>query len=447
MRIKVMATGGLLTWLAAFMLIVWTGVSSAETEVTPNDIQTVKTKLHSANPYFREVWSQVFADRGLSFQPPAIMAFSSTINTACGSIKPGNGIACLKDNTIYLDAGFLAQLMNETAEHNKTDGDYAAIVVAAHEFGHQVARQLGSTSPNSFYEEQQADCLAGAITRQARIDGYLDPGDLEEARYALAISGDMNFITVGTDFKDIYTPDSHGSASQRVDAFDRGYYVGPRSCTDKLGTPGVPPAGGVIASNYIAQTTAGAGQLCEWSPTLSGLTVSSKSQSNVCELRFGGGMFLPADFRVELAARPLRGRADQCYGLLLGQLDYRQPAIEHFVFCVSPKGYSRLGTRSASSSSELGPEPLSDPFSTESLHEASVSLGLEAGPVAAWNVEKHLIIDVHRTESGTVVLGYVDGRFMEIGTSLQAAQGPVGVYVGASMEVLVTGLRVLRLPH
>jgi hypothetical protein len=41
MRIKVMATGGLLTWLAAFMLIVWTGVSSAETEVTPNDIQTV----------------------------------------------------------------------------------------------------------------------------------------------------------------------------------------------------------------------------------------------------------------------------------------------------------------------------------------------------------------------------------------------------------------------
>jgi predicted metalloprotease len=105
------------------------------------------------------------------------MAFSSSIDTACGPIKPGNGIYCSGDNTIYLDAQFLARLMNETAEHNKTDGDYAAIVVAAHEFGHQVAHQLGSTSPNSFYEEQQADCLAGAITRQARIDGYLGFGD------------------------------------------------------------------------------------------------------------------------------------------------------------------------------------------------------------------------------------------------------------------------------
>lgn len=447
MRIKVRVSGGLLTCLTLSMLVVSTGVSSAETEVSPNDIQMVKTKLQSADPYFREVWSQIFQDRGLSFQPPAVKAFSSTINTACGPIKPGNGIACLKDNTIYLDAGYLAQLMNETAEHNKTDGDYAAIVVAAHEFGHQVARQLGSTSPNSFYEEQQADCLAGAITRQARIDGYLDPGDLEEAQYALAISGDLDVVTVGTDFRDIFTPGTHGSASQRVDAFDRGYYVGPRSCNGKLGTPGVPPAGAVIASNFIAQTTAGEGQICEWSPTLSGLTVSSKSQSNVCELRFGAGMSLPDDFRVELTVRPERGRPDQCSGLLLGQLDYRQPTTQHFVFCVSPKGYSRLGTRGLSFTGEFAPDPLTDRFSTMSPRETMESLGLQAGREAAWNVEKHLVMDVHRTEGGTTVLAYLDGRFMEIGTSLQLAQGPVGVYVGASMEVSVTGLRVLSLPH
>jgi hypothetical protein len=47
MRIKVIAAGGLLTWLAALMLVVLTGVSSAETEVTPNDVQTVKTTLLS----------------------------------------------------------------------------------------------------------------------------------------------------------------------------------------------------------------------------------------------------------------------------------------------------------------------------------------------------------------------------------------------------------------
>jgi hypothetical protein len=82
-----------------------------------------------------------------------------------------------------------------------------------------------------------------------------------------------------------------------------------------------------------------------------------------------------------------------------------------------------------------------------SFHETAASLGLEAGRGVAWNVEKHLVMDVHRSEAGTVVLGYLDGRFMEIGTSLQIAQGPVGVYVGASMEVSVTGLRVLSLPH
>jgi len=429
MRIKLLAVCGLL-----FVLM---GVCSAETDVTPMDIQTVKTKLNSANPYFREVWSQVFAGRGLSFQPPAIKAFSGTVSSACGKIEPGNGLYCSGDDTIYLDAQFLAQLMKDTAEHNKTDGDYAAIVVAAHEFGHQVARQLGSTGSLSFTEEQQADCLAGAVTRQARIDGYLEPGDLQEARYALAISGDLTAIrgSIG-ELANESEHTSHGSPAQRVNSFDRGYYVGPPACTDKLGVPGVPPAGGVIASDYIGQTKAGVGAYCVWSPTFGGLKVSSISQSDVCELRFGGGLSLPADFRVELTARPIRGKADQCYGLLVGQRDNKDPLVNHYVFCVAPQGYSLLGTQNAFNAKGIV-DLLNEPFWIRRENEAVA---------AGWDVENHLIVDVHRTEDETVVLGYINGRFVEMGRSLQAPQGPVGVYVGGSpMEVLVTGLRILRL--
>jgi predicted metalloprotease len=163
---------------------------AAPAPVNSAGIEVVKKKLELAVPYFSRVWAQAFAKAGRHFDAPKAFAYTGAIQTGCGKLDPGNAYYCSVDKRIYLDAVYLAELMKTTAAETKTDGDYAAIVVAAHEFGHQLDHQLGTMETGSFNNEQHADCFAGAITREARKDRYLEPGDLEEARYALIIASD-----------------------------------------------------------------------------------------------------------------------------------------------------------------------------------------------------------------------------------------------------------------
>jgi len=85
-----------------------------------------------------------------------------------------------------------------------------------------------------------ADCLAGAITKQAAFDRYLDRGDLEEARYALVLGGDAPGKTW------IFDKNAHGSSATRFGEFNKGYQGGVRACqvfeSSRLGSKGEPAA-------------------------------------------------------------------------------------------------------------------------------------------------------------------------------------------------------------
>lgn len=173
-------------------------------------------------------WARRFDEANQDYVPPtAVVPFAEPIVTACGRADPGKEAAfyCVIDEKIYYSVEFRDLIESRI-------GDFAWIIVIAHEWGHHVQAQLGfdlgvsldlsiAAAPIEF--EQQADCLAGAYSVDAEMLGWLDPGDVDEALYMTEISGDP----AGTSWSD---PDAHGSGADRIDAFLNGYSGGIGAC-------------------------------------------------------------------------------------------------------------------------------------------------------------------------------------------------------------------------
>ena len=102
-------------------------------------------------------------------------------------------------------------------------GDFAAAFVLAHEFGHAMQARLPQQEELGVLRELQADCFAGAWAAYLSQQGYLDPGDLDEATLAVFTARDLP----GTAFTD---PRAHGSGFERTRAFADGYEGGPGRC-------------------------------------------------------------------------------------------------------------------------------------------------------------------------------------------------------------------------
>jgi len=103
-------------------------------------------------------------------------------------------------------------------------------IVIAHELGHRVQNEHGILDGRfiTFVTEQQADCFAGAWVQHLRQDGDSSI-DASDAALDQALAG---FLTirdpVGTDAET--DPRAHGSAFQRVSAFQDGFSKGPEKC-------------------------------------------------------------------------------------------------------------------------------------------------------------------------------------------------------------------------
>lgn len=173
-------------------------------------------------------WAYAFAEAGREYTPPGgVIGFSSTIETGCGLADPVMEAAfyCVLDQTIYYSADFRKIIESRI-------GDYGWLVVVAHEWGHHVQLTLGTDLVGALDQtgsqapielEQQADCLAGAYTRGAEANGWLDDSDLTEAVHMTSLSGDP----IGTSWGD---PNAHGSGEDRVAAFIDGYTGGVDGC-------------------------------------------------------------------------------------------------------------------------------------------------------------------------------------------------------------------------
>ena len=106
-------------------------------------------------------------------------------------------------------------------------------IVLAHEYGHAIQSRIGALDEflATIITEQQADCFAGAWTGQAYRgeSPLLRLGDADVRAGLLAMLAVRD--PVGTDQ---FVPGGHGSAFDRVGAFQEGFNDGPGRCAELL---------------------------------------------------------------------------------------------------------------------------------------------------------------------------------------------------------------------
>ena len=141
----------------------------------------------------------------------------------------GNAFYCTKSNFIaYDDVALMPRLA-------KTFGTFSVALVLAHERGDAIQDRAGNDGEQTVYLEQQADCFAGAFLEHVAENGNaltLKPGDLEASLGAMLLLRDAP----GQSAAD---PSAHGSAFDRIGAFQDGYESGAEKCKTYFDDPPV----------------------------------------------------------------------------------------------------------------------------------------------------------------------------------------------------------------
>jgi len=197
-----------------------------------------------------EVWRDIFATNGLSYEEPRLVLFSGVTRSACGLGQAAMGpFYCPADKNAYIDLSFYGEL----ARRFGAPGDFAQAYVVAHEIGHHVQNLLGTSAEVqrmrqraseadgnrlSVRLELQADCFAGVWAKRAGQGPNitLEAGDIEEALAAASAIGDdrLQRRASGTVMPDSFT---HGSSAQRVRWFQAGFESGDPQACDTFNTP------------------------------------------------------------------------------------------------------------------------------------------------------------------------------------------------------------------
>jgi len=181
-----------------------------------------------------DVWKDLFAKGGATYQEPQLVLFRGATQTACGQGQAAMGpFYCPADQKVYIDLGFYETLKTRLG----APGDFAQAYVIAHEVGHHVQNLLGingkmnqmrSRVSQAEYNvlsvklELQADCFAGVWANRAQTARQiLEQGDVEEAMNAAAKIGDdaLQRAKGGAVVPDSFT---HGTSAQRQRWFDTG---------------------------------------------------------------------------------------------------------------------------------------------------------------------------------------------------------------------------------
>jgi predicted metalloprotease len=147
----------------------------------------------------------------------------------CGDDTYGlvNAAFCHDDETIGWDRGELLPALR------KAYGDMGVTMVLAHEYGHAVQHQAGlkSEATPTLVAEQQADCFAGSYMR------WVAEG--KSPRFTLSTGEGLNNVLAAViAFRDPLPSegdpevgvDEHGSAFERLSAFQFGFTDGPSAC-------------------------------------------------------------------------------------------------------------------------------------------------------------------------------------------------------------------------
>jgi predicted metalloprotease len=195
-----------------------------------------------------DTWDPLFQQLGKNYQEPALILFSGSVSSACGTASSAVGpFYCPADKKVYIDLSFYSDLK----KRHGAPGDFAQAYVIAHEVGHHVQTLLGisskvrqakskasKTQANqlSVRQELQADCFSGIWAHHAnRTRQIIEAGDINEALTAASVIGDD---TLQKQSQGYVRPESftHGSAEQRVRWFKTGFEKGSIESCDTFNT-------------------------------------------------------------------------------------------------------------------------------------------------------------------------------------------------------------------
>ena len=242
------AFGGLsLTGVALLMLFnVLTGGSAEDvlgqlTEM-PVQTQTLDTSEFEGQDTYEvfastvlgsnnDMWEDVFNKSGKDYVEPTLVLFRTATESGCGYSSSEMGPHyCPVDKTIYLDETFFDELQKRFGARG---GDVAEAYVISHEVGHHVQQELGilgeagssGSNGDSINLELQADCFAGLWANSIKDVNVFEKNEIIEAMDAAAAVGDDRIQQKVTGYINPETW-THGSSSERVGWFSRGYESG-----------------------------------------------------------------------------------------------------------------------------------------------------------------------------------------------------------------------------
>ncbi len=179
--------------------------------------------------YWEGVYGETFDDEFTPVEALISWDANGFDGEFCGTDTYGlvNAAFCYDDETIGWDRGELLPALRDA------NGDMGVAMVLAHEYGHAVQRKAGLTkkSTPTLVSEQQADCFAGSYMR------WVAEGN--SPRFTLNTGEGLNgVLSAVIAFRDpllsVDDPeagvDEHGSAFERLSAFQFGFTDGPSAC-------------------------------------------------------------------------------------------------------------------------------------------------------------------------------------------------------------------------
>ena len=203
-----------------------------KTTFGPNDDDAIIEKaVDDVQSYYEEIFPKLY---GEPFQPLSGGTFPygpANPPPACG----GTGKSDYREvaqNAFYCPLGDFMAWDTDNLTNDLLDnfGPYTLAIVVAHELGHAIQARHGILDNRfiTFVTEQQADCFAGAYTQHVQQGGSKDftveLSDLDNAIGGFLLIRDP----VGTDT--VHDVAAHGSAFQRISAFEDGLRDGPEKC-------------------------------------------------------------------------------------------------------------------------------------------------------------------------------------------------------------------------
>ena len=219
--------------------MVSTGEGYSETYTPTAEEEELATFAKQILAGTEDVWTDIFKQMGLRYEPPTLVLFSGSVQSGCGGATASTGpFYCSADKSVYLDLSFFTSMKKEFG----TAGDFAYAYVIAHEVGHHVQNLLGTlrqahtamsqassqaeSNKISVRLELQADFYAGVWAHHDNeMFNSLETGDIEEG---IAIASRIGDDYLQKQARGYAVPDSfnHGTSAQRVRWLKRGFEKG-----------------------------------------------------------------------------------------------------------------------------------------------------------------------------------------------------------------------------